>query len=280
MNPAIRPVNLFCTPSSCSISSSARLSASSLISAAGWWIRASSSLMRGASVYFDALLAVVLQRPWVERNRRRRGLLILELDVLRLLVHADQIVSMLEHRLHDVVGRFLVHVLVRHQQVHDGGLLVVGLHAAVGVLRDHVLYVQVAVLLVHRRHQVGVIARSVIAAVGRPPTQKKASILRSLIALTDSATPSRSRFMSRSLSSPAASMTRNAITSVALPPEPVETRLPFRSFMVLTPVPSIVTTCIRLGYMTIRVRIGTGLPVNLSWPLSASSPASAIVMPR
>src|SRR5690349_13010916 len=85
----------------------------------------------------------------------------------------------------------------------------------------------------------GVFARSVTAAVGRPPTQKNASILRSLMAFTDSATPSRSRFMSRSLSSPAASMTRNAITSVALPPEPVETRLPLRSFIILMPVPAI-----------------------------------------
>jgi len=35
----------------------------------------------------------------------------------------------------------------------------------------------------------GVLARSVTAAVGNPPTQKNASILRSLMALTDSATP-------------------------------------------------------------------------------------------
>src|SRR4026209_1595867 len=39
----------------------------------------------------------------------------------------------------------------------------------------------------------GELARSVTAAVGRPPTQKKASILRSLSAFTDSATPSRPR---------------------------------------------------------------------------------------
>src|SRR6516162_4622390 len=61
----------------------------------------------------------------------------------------------------------------------------------------------------------GVAPRSVTAAVGNPPTQKKASILRSLSALTDSATPSRSRLMSLSLSRPAASMTRNAITGGA-----------------------------------------------------------------
>src|SRR6266705_1961649 len=83
----------------------------------------------------------------------------------------------------------------------------------------------------------GVLARSVTAAVGRPPTQKNASILRSLSAFTDSATPSRSRFMSRSLSRPAASMTRNPITSVALPGEPVETRLPFRSAIFVMPMP-------------------------------------------
>ena len=113
----------------------------------------------------------------------------------------------------------------------------------------------------------GELARSVTAAVGRPPTQKKASILRSFSAFTDSATPRRSRFMSLSLSRPAASMTRNAITSVALPPEPVETRLPLRSAILVMPVASIVTTCMRFGYSTISVRTGTGLPVNLSWPL-------------
>jgi hypothetical protein len=83
--------------------------------------------------------------------------------------------------------------------------------------------------------------------------------------------------MSRSLSRPAASITRNAITSVALPPEPVETRLPFRSLTVLMPVPSMVTTCMRLGYRIISVRTGTGLSLNLSWPLCASSAASAML---
>jgi len=75
-------------------------------------------------------------------------------------------------------------------------------------------------------------------------------------------------------------MTRNAMTSVALPPDPVDTRLPLRSAILLTPAPSIETTCMRFGYITIRVRTGTGLPVNLSWPLYASSVASAMVMPR
>ena len=46
---------------------------------------------------------------------------------------------------------------------------------------------------------------------------------------------------------PAASMTRKAITSVALPGEPVDTRLPLRSAILAMPVPSTVTTCMRLG---------------------------------
>ncbi len=61
-------------------------------------------------------------------------------------------------------------------------------------------------------------------------------------------------------------MTRNPITSVALPPEPVDTRLPLRSAIFLIPVLVIETTCMRLGYSTISVRTGTGLPVNLSLP--------------
>src|SRR5262249_43555103 len=113
-------------------------------------------------------------------------------------------------------------------------------------------------------------------AVGSPPTQKKASILRSLSALTDSATPSRSRLMSLSLSRPAASMRRKAITSVALPGGPVETRLPLRSASFSTPAPSMPTTAMRLGSSTISVRPSAGAPLILSSPLSASSAASTI----
>ena len=56
----------------------------------------------------------------------------------------------------------------------------------------------------------GVDARSVTAAVGKPPTQKNASIFLSLMALTLSAAPRRSRLTSLSGSSPAASITRRA----------------------------------------------------------------------
>ena len=113
----------------------------------------------------------------------------------------------------------------------------------------------------------GVLARSVTAAVGSPPTQKNASILLSFMAFTDSATPSRSRLTSLSLSSPAASRIRKAITSVALPGDPVEMCLPLRSAILLMPRPSVDTRCIRFGYSTIKVRSGTLLPLNLSSPL-------------
>src|SRR2546421_6286516 len=49
MKAAIAPENLFWTPSSRSIISSARFSASSLIEASGWWMRAMSSLMLSES---------------------------------------------------------------------------------------------------------------------------------------------------------------------------------------------------------------------------------------
>ena len=103
--------------------------------------------------------------------------------------------------------------------------------------------------------------------------------MRSLIAFTDSAAPSRSCLMSFFGSMPIASSTRNAITSTPLPGEPVETRLPLRSAIVLMPLPSIVTTCIRFGYSTISVLRGTLLPLNLSRPCAASLAASTIAKP-
>ncbi len=93
----------------------------------------------------------------------------------------------------------------------------------------------------------GVEARSLMAAVGTPPTQKSASIFPSFSAFTLSATERRSRVMSLFGSSPEASMRRRAITSVPLAGAPVETRLPLRSANLLMPVPETVTTCMRLG---------------------------------
>ena len=69
------------------------------------------------------------------------------------------------------------------------------------------------------------------------------------------------------------------MTSVALPGEPVDTRLPFKSAMRLMPLPSTLTTCMRLGYKTIRVRKGTLLPLNFSTPWYASCAASVMVKP-
>ena len=82
--------------------------------------------------------------------------------------------------------------------------------------------------------------------------------------------------MSLSLSRPAASMTRNAKISVPLPGAPVETRLPLRSSNLVMPLPSTVTTCIRLTYMTTSALIGSFLG-NLSLPLIASTAVSTWV---
>src|SRR3954471_16143145 len=127
MNAAMAPVNLFWTPSSCSIISSARCSASSLISVAGGWMRATSSLIRsspnekapprgpdGASWRSDALLQVdalfgeVFHRPGMPRHGRGGLLLVLELDVLSFLVRSHQLVLVVEDRLDDAVRRLVV----------------------------------------------------------------------------------------------------------------------------------------------------------------------------
>src|SRR5438105_9324443 len=176
MKCAIAPVNLFWTPSSCSIISSARFSASSLISAAGWWMRATSSLMGssanekappghpdGASwaaralLEVDALFAEVFHRARVPGHRRGVFLLVLELDVLGFLVRAHQVILVIEHRLHDAVRGLGVHVLVRDEQVVDRRDLVVLVHAAIDVLGDDVGDIKLAVLLVHRRHHFRVV---------------------------------------------------------------------------------------------------------------------------
>src|SRR5690348_10754931 len=129
MNAAMRPVNRFWTPSSCSIISSARFSASSLIAGSGSPMRAVSWLIKekprgdgarlaGASLLdLDALLGEVLGRAGMPGHRRGGRLLVLEPDVVGFLVHAHQLVLVLEHRLHDVVGGLVVHVLVGDEQV-------------------------------------------------------------------------------------------------------------------------------------------------------------------
>src|SRR3954471_16392986 len=169
------PVSRFCTPSSRSIISSARASASALTSFAGWCSLATSSviaplrkkkprLARGFIRSFsfllfelDALLGEVLYRTRMPWNRRGICLLVLHRDVLRLFVRANQLVALVEERLDDVIGRLVVHALVRDEQVVHRGDLVVGVHPLVDVLGDGVLDVQVAVLLVHFRHCVAVI---------------------------------------------------------------------------------------------------------------------------
>src|ERR1041384_8631130 len=93
---ASQPASLFWTPSSRSIISSARASASWLTSAAGWCSRVTSSLIANEQapsggafslvalrlVDFHALLFEVAQRAGVPGNAAGRGgLLVLELEV-------------------------------------------------------------------------------------------------------------------------------------------------------------------------------------------------------
>src|SRR3954462_936544 len=155
MKTASGPASLFCTPSSRSIISSARASASALTSLAGGCSLATSSLIvpprkqkaprsRGFCCFLvplldlDAFLREVLHRARMPWNGRGVLLLVLELDVLRFLVRADQLIALVEERLHDVVGRLVVHVLVRDQQVVHRGDLVVVVHPLVDVLGDGV----------------------------------------------------------------------------------------------------------------------------------------------
>ena len=82
--------------------------------------------------------------------------------------------------------------------------------------------------------------------------------------------------MSLSLSRPAASIRRKEKISVPLPGEPVDTRLPLRSSNLVMPLPSTVTTCIRLEYMTTSARTGSFLGKR-SRPFSASTAVSTCV---
>src|SRR5918992_3964418 len=157
------PTSLLCTPSSRSIISSARARASLLTSAEGGCKEKAPtggafSRSLTCSIELYGLFLEVPHRARMPRDAAGgRGLLVLELEVLRFLVHADQFIALLEHRLHDVVGGLLLHVLVRDEQVHHRGLAIVRVHALVGVLRDAVLDVELAVFLVHLVHEIGVV---------------------------------------------------------------------------------------------------------------------------
>ena len=121
-----------------------------------------------------------------------RRLLVLELEVRRFLVHGDQVVALVEDRLDDVVGGLLVH----RSRARPGCSspwpaccrrpcpcrCPSGSCPATYRL-PYFLFIaattsawSIILILVF-----GVLARSVTAAVGRPPTQKKASILPSLM---------------------------------------------------------------------------------------------------
>src|SRR5688572_14383323 len=69
------------------------------------------------SVQLDALFLEILERTGMPGDRRSSGLLILELDVLRLLVREDQVGALVEEGLDDVVHHLVRQARVRHQDV-------------------------------------------------------------------------------------------------------------------------------------------------------------------
>src|SRR5439155_12273748 len=64
-----------------------------------WKTRAAS-----ASANSHPSLCEILDRAGMEGNRRSGGLLVLQPEILRLFVHGDQVVALVEDRLDDVVG--------------------------------------------------------------------------------------------------------------------------------------------------------------------------------
>src|SRR5258706_6907169 len=105
-----------------------------------------------------AALSKILDRAGMERNRRGRGLLVLQPEILRLLVHGDHVVALVEDGLDDVVGGLVAQGLVRNEDVPHRGLTIVRVHAPVSRLRDDVLDVERAVFLVHRSDGIGVVS--------------------------------------------------------------------------------------------------------------------------
>ena len=119
------------------------------------------------------------------------------------------------------------------------------------------------------------VARSVIAPVGRPPDHTNASIEPSRSAAADSPTPIARRVTSSSGSTPATSISRRPITSVPELGAPIETVLPRRSSIVAIP-----ESFMRDDVGEVRVQRAERaqrqrLASNASWPSTASIAVSA-----
>src|SRR5437879_13786409 len=87
----------------------------------------------------------------MERNRRGGGLLVFQPEILRLFVHGDHVVALVEDGLDDVVGGLAAQVLVRKEDVPHFGLLIVCVYAPVTRLRDDFVVVWWVLLLVECR---------------------------------------------------------------------------------------------------------------------------------
>src|SRR5882672_9813978 len=80
---------------------------------------------RPALTNLHAPLCKILDRAGMEGNRRSRGFLVLQPEILRLLVHGDHVVTLVEDGLDDVVRGLVAQVLMRNEDVPHRGLAIV-----------------------------------------------------------------------------------------------------------------------------------------------------------
>src|SRR5258705_10051074 len=76
-----------------------------------------------SSLDLDALLFEIFLRARMERDRRADRL-VLEVDVLRFLVHGHELWFFFEQRLYDAVGHRIAHLVVGDEDVPDVDVLV------------------------------------------------------------------------------------------------------------------------------------------------------------
>src|SRR5262245_13080431 len=199
-------------------------------------------------------LLVIPDRAGVKRCGRPvdRGV---ELQLFRFRMDGGEIRLAIEKYFRQLVREFIAHRVFDDERVGDAHRSAVVVHAGIGPLGNDETEVEPGVNCSCSFGSTSsfessfavmpiVLARSRSDAVGRPPLQKNASIFPSLSASTDAFTVRPCLPMSLSGSMPAARSTRNAITSVPLPGEPVETTRPRRSVRRLIPLPSTVATCV------------------------------------
>src|SRR2546426_4511664 len=166
------PRSLLSAPSSCSTYASAFFSASAetwtsssiegrVVSPMALWERgrrgAALDLLLFRLIQRDAFFGEVFLRAWMVRNHRGAVALVLQIEVLRLGMHPNQIVLVLEQCFHDVVSELIGQLRVGDQHVPYGDDLRRHLLAGIGLRRDRVLDIQRTVFLDHCVERIGVI---------------------------------------------------------------------------------------------------------------------------